>query len=77
MSSSRIGRDRRIDPKTVPACPDQETGLFSNLDRVMKHGLLLYTNISSIDIDIMDNAANRPQDVADTPLREAKPSRPM
>jgi len=43
----------------------------------MKHGLLLYTNISSIDIDIMDNAANRPQDVADTPLREAKPSRLM
>ena len=43
----------------------------------MKHGLLLYTNISSIDIDIMDNAANRPQDAADTPLREAKPSRLM
>ena len=43
----------------------------------MKHGLLLHTKISSIDIDIMDNAANRPQVVADTPLREAKPSRPM
>jgi 3-hydroxyacyl-CoA dehydrogenase len=40
--------------------------VFKKLDEVMKPGALLYTNTSGIDIDIMANATQRPQDVAGT-----------
>jgi 3-hydroxyacyl-CoA dehydrogenase len=40
--------------------------VFQKLDEVMKPGALLFTNTSSIDIDIMANATRRPQDVAGT-----------
>jgi 3-hydroxyacyl-CoA dehydrogenase len=40
--------------------------VFKKLDEVMKPGALLYTNTSGIDIDIIANATNRPQDVAGT-----------
>ncbi len=40
--------------------------VFQKLDAVMKPGALLYTNTSGIDIDLMANATQRPQDVAGT-----------
>ncbi|HVH74121.1 MAG TPA: 3-hydroxyacyl-CoA dehydrogenase NAD-binding domain-containing protein [Stellaceae bacterium] len=40
--------------------------VFQKLDAVMKPGALLFTNTSSIDIDIMANATKRPQDVCGT-----------
>jgi 3-hydroxyacyl-CoA dehydrogenase len=40
--------------------------IFKKLDAVMKPGALLFSNTSGIDIDIMANATNRPQDVAGT-----------
>ncbi|HEX3952584.1 MAG TPA: 3-hydroxyacyl-CoA dehydrogenase NAD-binding domain-containing protein, partial [Stellaceae bacterium] len=40
--------------------------IFKKLDEIMKPGALLYSNTSGIDIDIMANMTNRPQDVAGT-----------
>ncbi|HEX5454197.1 MAG TPA: 3-hydroxyacyl-CoA dehydrogenase NAD-binding domain-containing protein [Stellaceae bacterium] len=40
--------------------------VFRRLDAVMKPGALLYSNTSSIDIDIMARETKRPQDVAGT-----------
>jgi 3-hydroxyacyl-CoA dehydrogenase len=40
--------------------------VFRKLDEVMKPGALLFTNTSTIDIDIMANATKRPQDVCGT-----------
>ncbi len=40
--------------------------VFRTLDAVMKKGALLFTNTSTIDIDIMANATKRPQDVCGT-----------
>jgi 3-hydroxyacyl-CoA dehydrogenase len=45
---------------------DVKKGVWQKLDAVMPPNALLYTNTSGIDIDIMANATQRPQDVAGT-----------
>ena len=40
--------------------------IFKKLDQVMNPGAILFSNTSGIDIDIMANVTNRPQDVAGT-----------
>jgi 3-hydroxyacyl-CoA dehydrogenase len=45
---------------------DVKKDVWQKLDAVMPPNALLYTNTSGIDIDIMANATQRPQDVAGT-----------
>src|SRR5262249_19905291 len=41
-------------------------GVWRKIDEVMKPGALLFTNTSGINIDIMANETNRPEDIAGT-----------